>query len=1164
MKRFALVASVVGVLLVLGGVPALALEQDEVAAFDPNRGEWFLRGPDGSTSQFFYGIPGDEPMLGDWDCDGVDTVGMFRRSNGFVYLRNSNDFGVADQDFFYGEGGDIPLVGDWDGDGCDTLAIYRQGEVFVRNSLGTGFADYSFFFGNPGDRPFSGDFDGDGITTVGLYRETTGLAYFTNENVSGVAEFEFFYGVPSDRIIAGDWDGDGEDSVGIFRPTDGRFYLSNQNAQVQADTVFMYGDPSFIPVAGHHQQLKSSLRVDATNLDIGWAGVDVASTGSIGASFVGSADDPPVTVKEITFAGPDAALFSGTATSSVRIGSGGRFTAEVSVVPDRLGPISAVMRIKHSGADSPMIVNVTAEGIYRINAGGPGDVDGWLADNPISRYVSGATTAFAKPGFVSGSSVPAGLFDTYRFGAMEWDFPVTPGRYTVNLFFAETFGAGSRTFDVSIEGGSVLTNFDVVAAAGGQNRAVSRSFTIQADGVIDIDFFPAAGAPPLVNAIEIVRVPEPGKLGAVPASIDFGSVATGGSAQVDVTLVNLGTTGDPVVTISDAFLSGATAPYQIIGNPPPSLAPGAIATLGIVFSPASESESFASLNIANSGGQISVPLRGRGNDVIVYRINAGGPALSGTLPWADGRNLATGLTSSVGTAGSVAVDNASLPLGTPSTVFLTEQFGTDMQWDLGVDAGTYEVRLYLAERFHNAPGARRFNVTIEGTPRNNVDIFALAGGKDIGVMLPTVVTVSDGNLDINFARVVDQATVQGIEVVKVGGPAVLRAEPSSLNFGKIVTGSSAFQTVRVVNTSDVRSVQVTGTSIGGANAFSFASSNLLTTLAPGRSRDLTVEFRPASAGEKSAFVNVSRLGPGVALTIPLAGVANASPVLPAPGSFTVAEEQPAGTVVTTVVATDPDDSSFTYEIIGGTGASVFAIGPMTGVITTTEILDFDAPPISYSLVVRARDPLGAFSNVPSYTITLTPVNEPPTLDPIVGRITPIGPITPFNVSATDPDAGDVLRFEAANLPPGVVMSEAGEISGSIAAGAVGPYVVEVTVFDRAVGGQDPLTDSGNFVWTIDKPPTVTAPGNVVGREGVALSIGNATYGDDGPLAGLVTVAKPTWVNVADNGAGVISFTGTPPLGSASATPYTVTLTANDGVNTPVVRSFTITVNPAAP
>lgn len=221
-----------------------------VSLFDPATGSWSMPMRDGSVRSFFFGDPGDQPLLGDWDCDGIDTVGMFRPSNGFVYISNSNAGGFAEQEFFYGIAGDIALVGDWDGNGCDTLAVYRSGRIYLSNFLGTGPAESDFFFGIPGDRPFAGDFDGDGRTGIGLYRQQTGFVYVRNEQSTGVADNEFFYGLASDRIVAGDWDRDGTETVGIFRPSESAMYLSNTNGQGDADVVYQFGTPADVPLAG--------------------------------------------------------------------------------------------------------------------------------------------------------------------------------------------------------------------------------------------------------------------------------------------------------------------------------------------------------------------------------------------------------------------------------------------------------------------------------------------------------------------------------------------------------------------------------------------------------------------------------------------------------------------------------------------------------------------------------------------------------------------------------------------------------------------------------------------------------------------------------------------------------------------------------------------------
>jgi subtilisin family serine protease len=142
--------------------PVSAGWADRPVLHDGSKGLWWLYRPDGSVFSLGYGNAGDVPFFGDWDCDGVDTPGLYRRSTGFVYLRNSNTTGVADRTFFFGDVGDVPVAGDFNGDGCDTVSIYRPSEArfYIVNRLGAnggglGFADYSFPYGNLGDVPFA-------------------------------------------------------------------------------------------------------------------------------------------------------------------------------------------------------------------------------------------------------------------------------------------------------------------------------------------------------------------------------------------------------------------------------------------------------------------------------------------------------------------------------------------------------------------------------------------------------------------------------------------------------------------------------------------------------------------------------------------------------------------------------------------------------------------------------------------------------------------------------------------------------------------------------------------------------------------------------------------------------------------------------------------------
>jgi len=212
---------------------------------------------DEDPKTFYFGNPGDVPFMGDWDGDGVATPGLYRQSDGYVYLRNSNTQGIADYEFFFGDPGDYPVVGDWNGNGKDTVSIYRESEsrIYINNALGAnggglGAADYSFDFGNPGDRPISGDFDGDGIDSVGLYRESTGFVYFRNSLTTGTAESSFFYGDPGDQIVAGDWDGDGDDTVAVYRPSNDRFYVNLDNSNGSADWAAYLGPYTYVVSGG--------------------------------------------------------------------------------------------------------------------------------------------------------------------------------------------------------------------------------------------------------------------------------------------------------------------------------------------------------------------------------------------------------------------------------------------------------------------------------------------------------------------------------------------------------------------------------------------------------------------------------------------------------------------------------------------------------------------------------------------------------------------------------------------------------------------------------------------------------------------------------------------------------------------------------------------------
>ncbi|MEP7287335.1 MAG: choice-of-anchor Q domain-containing protein [Chloroflexota bacterium] len=55
-----------------------------------------------------------------------DTIGVFRPSTHTFYLRRTNTTGFADITSTYGDSNSLPIVGDWNGDGIDTVGVYDK------------------------------------------------------------------------------------------------------------------------------------------------------------------------------------------------------------------------------------------------------------------------------------------------------------------------------------------------------------------------------------------------------------------------------------------------------------------------------------------------------------------------------------------------------------------------------------------------------------------------------------------------------------------------------------------------------------------------------------------------------------------------------------------------------------------------------------------------------------------------------------------------------------------------------------------------------------------------------------------------------------------------------------------------------------------------------
>jgi hypothetical protein len=143
------------------------------------------------------------------------------------------------------------------------------------------------------------------------------------------------------------------------------------------------------------------------------------------------------------------------------------------------------------------------------------------------------------------------------------------------------------------------------------------------------------------------------------------------------------------------------------------------------------------------------------------QINAGGAA---TGSFSADTDFSGGGTSTTGNT----VDTSKVSNPAPEAVYQSSRLGNFSYTIPNLTANaSYTVRLHFAETYWTAAGKREFNVSISNQQvLTNFDIFATAGGENIAVVEQFAGTAdANGNITIRFTSVVDQAQVNGIEVL---------------------------------------------------------------------------------------------------------------------------------------------------------------------------------------------------------------------------------------------------------------------------------------------------------------------------------------------------------------------------------------------------------------
>ncbi len=215
--------------------------------------------------------------------------------------------------------------------------------------------------------------------------------------------------------------------------------------------------------------------------------VQAGATQQFSASALDQFGAPMATQPAFTWTASGGGSVSSSGLFSAASASGGPFT--VSATSGNSTGAASLTVAAAPVAPSPPPSSGTAA--YQINCGG-GAVSPFAAD----QFSTGGST-YATSNAVSTAGVtnaaPAAVYQTERFGNHSYTFGnLTPGSsYTVRLHFAEVYftSAGSREFNVLVNGTQVLTNLDIFATAGA-NHALVRDFssTASSSGQITIQY----------------------------------------------------------------------------------------------------------------------------------------------------------------------------------------------------------------------------------------------------------------------------------------------------------------------------------------------------------------------------------------------------------------------------------------------------------------------------------------------------------------------------------------------------------------------------------------------------------------------------------------------------------------------------------------------------
>ena len=516
-----------------------------------------------------------------------------------------------------------------------------------------------------------------------------------------------------------------------------------------------------------------------------------------------------------------------------------------------------------------------------------------------------------------------------------------------------------------------------------------------------------------------------------------------------------------------------------------------------------------------------------------------GPSAGGTSVTLDGHNLGSATSVTVGgssalvTADSATSLSVTTPPGTPgpADVVVTTPDGTvtDTGGFTYVPTGSPLITFVSPSA---GPSSGGTSVTIDGTNLGSATSVTVGGSSalvtadsatSLSVTTPpgtpgpadVVVTTPDGTV----------TDTGGFTYVPTGSPLI--------NFLSQSAGTSAGGTGVTIDGANLGSA--TSVTVGGnpATVLSDSATQIIVLTPPGTPgpADVVVTTPDGTATDTGGFTYVGF--PILVSVSPSTGPTSGGTEITISGSN-----------LSRVNAV-----SFGYQLSSAVPASSFTVNSPTSITVVTP------PHIAGTLDLFVSSPFGN-SGLP-WAFTYVVSNCEPAMITSGDSTSAVAEI-PFSytVTTTCPTSAAILK--ATQLPPGLQLTQNGDgtatISGTPAAHDEGSYDATVTA---TVKHPIPTVSGQTLLITVDNTPVFKSKPRDTVRTGVPFSYPVTTrYGY--PVPTITTASTlPDGVTLTDNGNGTAAVGGTPDPNAGGV--YPITLTATNGVGSPVDQIFILTV-----